>query len=92
MTATCNKKARERAYLRSKYSPGKWIEAKKRAVCSSANIIHMCLFLVLARRGKGMGKEWGEEARGNYQVAIFRATGISSFDTSTVKLTEMPCN
>jgi len=74
-------------YPRSKYSPSKGIEAKKkRAVPSSANIIHMCLSSVLAGRGKGKGKEGGGE--GNYQVVISRATIISSFNTSTVKLTD----
>jgi len=57
MTTTRNKKAHEMTYPRSKYSPSKEIEAKNKAVPNSANIIHMCLFSVLARRGRGMGKE-----------------------------------
>jgi len=58
MTTMHNKKAHEMTYPRPKYSPSKEIEeAKNKAVPNSANIIHMCLFSVLARRGRGMGKE-----------------------------------
>lgn len=51
-------------YRRSKYSPSNGIEAKKkRAVPSSANIIHMCLFSILAGGERGKGKEGGGEGR-----------------------------
>jgi len=62
ITTTRNKKAHEMMYPRPKYSPSKEIEAKNKAVPNSGNMIHMCLFSVLARRERGMG-EGGQGSR-----------------------------